>query len=341
LMEAPGPAVAEAAWRQTLRSHPQLWRLLFDGDGEAVRKARARHPALERMFAALGPPPQHLWGEATPAFEVPEVLPFDDSASLSADQLGTFAEAGLVIIPGAVPAHLVGGALRRINSAIGSGKLVGDAGSALGLAPEVGSAPEIMDLFYASPVVTYAQRLIGRGRVEPVRKSQVALRFPSASASAPPTPAGSAWHIDGFGKGQHSPFALLCGVCLSETPGPMCGNLAVYPGQHVRLQQAILEAVTSGSAAAFSLSSEEHSDGDAAGGSKAHAKPDLGQPRQLCLHPGDVVLVHQKIPHMGMPNASPHVRYMVYFRLRHIDHNALKEGWLRDVMLPFEGCRRT
>jgi hypothetical protein len=51
------------------------------------------------------------------------------------------------------------------------------------------------------------------------------------------------------------------------------------------------------------------------------------------------VLVHQKVPHFGTPNTSPHVRHMAYFRIRHKEHNALKERWLEDVMLPFEGAR--
>ena len=48
--------------------------------------------------------------------------------------------------------------------------------------------------------------------------------------------------------------------------------------------------------------------------------PDLGAPTQLCMQPGDVVLAHPHLAHRGGPNYSPHVRYMVYFRLKHREH---------------------
>ena len=68
-------------------------------------------------------------------------------------------------------------------------------------------------------------------------------------------------------------------------------------------------------------------------------KPDLGAPRQLHMRTGDVVLAHQKLPHAGVANISPHVRYQVYFRLCHVEHERLRGGWLEDLMLPFEGLR--
>ena len=104
---------------------------------------------------------------------------------------------------------------------------------------------------YASPVWTYAQHLIGKGRIKPVNGAQVALRGPNpalvpqgqeqgggAGAGLSPTQ----WHIDGMGKGKHSPFSLLVGITLSDVTGPNQGNFCVFPG---KFQPPPLPACTS------------------------------------------------------------------------------------------------
>jgi hypothetical protein len=47
-----------------------------------------------------------------------------------------------------------------------------------------------------------------------------------------------------------------------------------------------------------------------------HGKHDLGgPPLQLRFQVGDVVLAHQKLPHLGVPNHSQDLRIMVYYRV--------------------------
>lgn len=158
----------------------------------------------------------------------------------------------------------------------------------------------------------------------------MALKFPApvpvATAAAERPIGGKAWHVDGFGQGQHSPFTLLVGVCLSAVSADGCGNFAVHPGAHWALQEEVKRTVQANDTL---FSGFEH---DA-------RKPDLGEPVQLHLSPGDCVLATQKLPHLGCGNKSPNIRYQVYFRLRHVDLEHHKEAWLDDLYLPFEGVR--
>ena len=60
---------------------------------------------------------------------------------------------------------------------------------------------------------------------------------------------------------------------------------------------------------------------------------------QLHLEPGDAILASQKLPHRVSPNYSPHIRYMVYFRLssvRHSPDDALEAG----LWWNFDGLER-
>ena len=51
-------------------------------------------------------------------------------------------------------------------------------------------------------------------------------------------------------------------------------------------------------------------------------------------------MAHQKLPHLGVANNSPHVRYQVYFRVQHTRHENLIDQWLDDLMMPFEGVKQ-
>ena len=60
---------------------------------------------------------------------------------------------------------------------------------------------------------------------------------------------------------------------------------------------------------------------------------DVGWAKQLLLRAGDAVVVHQSCVHKVAPNLSPDIRYMVYFRVWHKDHefynsDSLFANWL-------------
>jgi len=193
------------------------------------------------------------------------------------------------------------------------------------LSGNVGSEKVVLDLLNNSPAFTYAQRLIGKDKVTPIFNGQVALIFPQERKPFMTNPLpGTQWHIDGFGLGLHSPFTLLLGVTLSEASSPLSGNFTVFPGSHLSLQSKVKEIVERGDG---SFSNEGLAD-----------KPDLGTPVQILAKPGDIVMAHQKLAHRGGPNFSSQIRYQVYFRLSHIQHNELKQRALDNVFTEFEGC---
>ena len=126
---------------------------------------------------------------------------------------------------------------------------------------------------------------------------------------------------------QHSPFSLLVGVTLSDVLQPNHGNFCVFPGSHHTLLPLLKEQVVKGS----SLFSNESQSSD--------EKPAFHNGIQLCAEAGDACFVHQKTAHRGGPNASPFIRYQVYFRLRHKDHarNVENGSLLDDLWVEFEG----
>jgi ectoine hydroxylase-related dioxygenase (phytanoyl-CoA dioxygenase family) len=66
---------------------------------------------------------------------------------------------------------------------------------------------------------------------------------------------------------------------------------------------------------------------------------DLPQPEQIIARAGDIVLCHYQVGHTAAQNVSPHIRYAIYFRLNHVDHEQLKRDALIDIWLEWEGMR--
>lgn len=309
---------------------PPLPRLLLRGALAAASAAGA----LQALVSGSGRPPA--------------TVPFDAARQLPVAALRDFLSLGYVVARGAVPPELVGAALREINASIGRGEHSPAPGGLHALPASMQRCQAVRDLALSpqSAIGTHAQQLLGRGRIEAasLQDAQIGLRFPESrehgassfwkSLRGPSAQAlgGRAWHIDGFGRGHHSPFNLLVVVPLTRLAEPFAGNFAVHPGSHISLQREVAERVRraqgeDGDDALFSfLDSDQR-------------KPDLGEPLQLLLEPGDAVFVHQKVAHLGAPNFSAVTRTACFFRLRHVDHYALVERWLDDVWLPFDGLR--
>jgi hypothetical protein len=342
-----------AVWKRVLAEHPQLAMVVFSGDEAVIVKARNQHPKLDQLYIRFGPPPAHLanqgngagsttvsdrlvgmfagWSGASAANR----LPFNQEHQLSGEQLQHFFSEGFIVVRKAVPSAHIDTALRHINSCIGRGVVDRSVPILVGLPPGESSSPNITSLFMGDgcKLPTVTQCLLGKGKVKPPLEGQVALRFPQPAMprlsgttgfNAEQALGGKAWHVDGFGNNKHSPFTLLVGVCLSDTPATGGGNFAVHPGGHWTLQDAVKRQAAGQSGLFSNFESDSQ-------------KPDLGSPVPVQLQAGDAVLAHQKLPHLGTLNLSPHVRYQVYFRLQHVNHVELKEPWLDDLLLPFEG----
>ncbi|CAK4667514.1 unnamed protein product [Aphanomyces euteiches] len=176
--------------------------------------------------------------------------------------------------------------------------------------------------FVATELTSKAQLAlssIGHTCVVPPQGAQLALRFPEV---APPyEPKGTEWHTDGMRQGKWNPFTLLVGIALSATPTAHSGNLIVFPKTHHRLH-AMLQDNASELLRVCVSADQVWGDGEL---------PDMGVPVPLLLQPGDVVLAHPKLAHRGGPNFSPHIRYQVYFRIKHKDHAALQERLETDL----------
>jgi hypothetical protein len=244
---------------------------------------------------------------------------------LTPEQKQQFYEQGFVHIPAAVPQTHVRAALRAINSSLGNEGI--DPARlptfrAQTYCPELRSAPEIAGLINDTPVFGLAESMIGQGRVQPVESGQIALRFPSMAPASPARP-----HLDGMytptngvPEGTIMNFTALVGVLLSDLPEGDSGNLVVWPGSHRLFEeyfrshgpQSLLEGMP---------------------------KIDLPEPVQITGSAGDVVLCHYQLAHGIAGNASPHIRYAIYFRLFHVDHDSMKWESMTGIWREWEGLQ--
>ena len=115
---------------------------------------------------------------------------------------------------------------------------------------------------------------------------------------------------------------MLVAIYLSDVPNPYAGNFTVWPGTH----------------RAFERYFRQH-------GAEAllDGMPpiDLPRPRQITGAAGDIILAHYQIAHTAAPNVSPHTRYAVFFRMRHVDHPSFRPEAMTDIWLEWEGLRDT
>jgi hypothetical protein len=245
-------------------------------------------------------------------------------AELSAAQKRELYANGFVKLPGAVPPDSVRTALHAINSSLGSNGI--DASDrklgAQSYCPELRTAPEIVDLLHATNVWSMAESAIGPGMVRPVSSAQLALRFPRSGTPRQPRP-----HIDGM----HSPtngvppgviqhFTALVGAYLNDVSEDFAGNFTVWPGSHHRYEdyfrthgpQTLLDGMP---------------------------PVELPAPVQLRVSAGDAVLCHYQVGHGNAENHSPNIRYAVYFRLSHRDHDRERWDSMIDIWDEWEGMR--
>jgi hypothetical protein len=232
---------------------------------------------------------------------------------------------GYVHVPGVVPRVMVDAAVRAINHSVGEGMDREEMVKmrAQTYCRELTRTPVITDLFNATPAHSLVESAIGVGKIKPIGGAQIALRFPTMQD--PPPPARP--HLDGM----HSPtngvpegtiqnFTALVSVLLSDLPGPHAGNFTVWPGTHQLYERYF----------------REHTPQSLLNGMPPVP---LLEPVQITGRAGDVVLCHYQIAHGVTPNASPHVRYAIFFRLTHVDHESQKWESMTDIWREWEGMQ--
>jgi hypothetical protein len=229
---------------------------------------------------------------------------------------------GYLQLPGMVARGRLDAALAVINRSLGERGLpperLGEM-RARTFCPELVSAPEILALYAETPARALAEAAIGRVRVP--GEGQIALRFPAAHRRAVVP------HIDGMyapdngvPAGTLMHFTALLGVFLSDVTGPDAGNFTVWPGSHQLLQTHFRQHGTAAISAEF---------------------PPLAplQPRPLEARAGDVVLAHYALAHAASVNLGPHVRYAVFFRLYHAEHQSAGTRPLTELWSQWDGVR--
>jgi hypothetical protein len=229
------------------------------------------------------------------------------------------------MVPGVVPQVMVDAALRAINHSVGEGMNVDDMVRfrSRSFCPELTQETVITDLINRTPAWALAESAIGAGKIRPVGGAQIALRFPGMQDPPPrakPHLDGMYSPTNGVPEGTIQNFTALLAVLLSDLPHPHAGNFTVWPGTHHIYERYFREHTPQ---------------------SLLNGMPDvaLPEPEQITGQAGDIVFCHYQIAHGVTPNVSPHVRYAIFFRLRHVDHDDHKWESMTDIWLEWEGMR--
>jgi hypothetical protein len=241
-------------------------------------------------------------------------------AGLSKEQKQQMYEQGYVHIRGGVPQHLVNDALKAINHSLGNGIPVEkvDQFRSQSFCPELQSDPVILNLFHQSQAPELLQSVIDLDLVHPVRGGQIALRFPNRDSEprqARPHLDGMHSPLNGVPKGTIHNFTALVGVLLSDLPNRHAGNFTVWPGSHLLYEQYF----------------KEHGAESLLNGLPPVQLP---EPVQVTGNAGDLIIAHYMLGHGVTPNISPHIRYAVFFRIKHKaiqEHNwqqSMENIWL-------------
>jgi len=218
----------------------------------------------------------------------------------------------------------------------------------------------------SSRVVAAVEGLLGRNALSDVGNlsAQIALRFPEdAHDKKEKLVYGNAWHTDGLRQGKSHPFSLLLGICLSDVETEEQGNLCLWPSTHIIMHQCTCDAFGkldmdklngllqeqqgeqarapfippfASSSSSIHQRDLDHHDNE------PQELPCLGPPHQLLAKAGDIVLLHPDLAHAGGPNLGPHIRSMVYFRLKIKDFCAArhKEDMWNDFGQDVRACAR-
>ena len=242
---------------------------------------------------------------------------------LSHAQKQEFYQHGYVKVPGVVPQMMVDAAVRAINASLGEGidPTQVPIYRSRSFCPELQREPVITDLVNKTPALPLAESLIGSGKIKPVGAGQIALRFPTLQdPPGPPRPHLDGMHApnNGVPAGTIRNFTMLLGVALSDVTTTFAGNLAVWPGTHHLYEEYFREhgplALLNGM-----------------------PPIDIPKPVQVMAKAGDIIMAHYQLAHGVTPNVSPHPRYAIYFRLHHVDHDAVGLDAMTDIWREWEG----
>lgn len=247
---------------------------------------------------------------------------------ITPQQKRDFARQGYLHLPGAVSREKIDTARMHINHWLGHhfDPTQVELYSAQSYCPELRESPIIRDLVDASGLFEAAEALTVPGRLKPTSRGQIALRFPRPDAPAKRL----GGHIDGTpGDNNGVPpgtiysFTMLIGIALSDVDRENAGNFVLWPGSHRVLEEWFRER------SLYDLLDT------------GLPKLDYGPPMQVQWKAGDAIIAHHQTVHGIAPNRSPDIRYACFYRLHHVEHEALKEEVVRNLWLEYDGVRES
>ncbi len=243
---------------------------------------------------------------------------------LTAAQQREIFQNGYTLLHGAVAPILVDEALANINQSLGVNGMHPDELPVLraqSYCPELTSTPAITDLYNASPLLSLCESALGKGNILPVSSGQIALRFPHpAYTEMVPRPHldGIATATNGVAPESYGNFTSLVAVFLSDVPDDEMGNFTVWPGTH----RAYEKYFQTHGVESFL---------------KGTPPIDLPEPVPIRARAGDAVLCHYQLGHGVAPNFSSQIRYAVFFRILHREHETHYREVLGDIWRDWPG----
>eukprot|EP01006_Ploeotia_vitrea_P019806 TRINITY_DN52049_c0_g1_i1.p1 TRINITY_DN52049_c0_g1~~TRINITY_DN52049_c0_g1_i1.p1 ORF type:complete len:444 (-),score=40.52 TRINITY_DN52049_c0_g1_i1:130-1461(-) len=304
-------------------SHPQDYAELRKFMGEIGLGALEPGQLEEYFHGSINAEGKPVAGAALPADKRRKGKPYPFAGmAFSPDEKRQFARDGFFVAKQMVDPAMCKAAKRAINYHLGKSTMSADI-RLLTSCPALVASDVILNLFYQSPALALAQSLVST--IKPITHGQIALRYPgdfcdplndaqiAAGADFKPVQWwGEGWHIDGFDKSKHpgdvNTFIAVVGVALSDATEDFTGNLAVFPGGHKIAHE---EMKQEGGVALLRSQPDNNAWRDRV------RNRIRGTAQQVKTNVGDVVIFNGLLPHTITPNASPDVRYMVYFRLEH------------------------
>jgi hypothetical protein len=243
---------------------------------------------------------------------------------LTIPQKKEFKKKGFLKIPGVVNQKPINVALREINHSLGKGmdpKKVATYNSTSYCPDLIHKAP-ILDLLYKTPAWEIIESAIAPRKFKLDGGAQIALRFPVMQ-----TPGVLHPHIDGMyspnnkiRKGTFYSFTALAGILLSDVPNRFWGNFTAWPGTHSAFADYFLQ----------------HGNEVLKRGLPPVR---ISEPEQIIGKAGDMILSHYLTAHTVVVNVSPFIRYAVFFRIKHVDHEFHGQKVFTDLWHQWPGLR--
>jgi hypothetical protein len=221
---------------------------------------------------------------------------------LTSEQKHEFYENGFLKLDNVIPKPMIDAAKKAINHLLGqiTEGNVNVAKEGRGKVwKQLANGSVITDLVNKSPVLQLCESLMGKGNVQAVEDSQIALRYPTMEENPVIDERDPLkGHLDlgsvGVKGGYRRFFTMHAVIYLEDVLEPFSGNYTIWPQSHRFYQKYF----------------QKHGHEILLNGQPKQPQPT--EPVMITGKTGDVVLAHHQMVHGPAPNTSPHVRYRYF-----------------------------